>query len=70
MPKMTEEVIVAVGKYIIEQSKKKTILINWFGGEPLLAFDVICEICDKLNEAHVEFWSSMVTNGSLLDEEK
>lgn len=70
MPKMTEEVIVAVGKYIIEQSKKKTILINWFGGEPLLAFDVICEICDKLNEAHVEFCSSMVTNGSLLNEEK
>lgn len=70
MPKMQATVAEAVAAYIIKQSESKEITINWFGGEPLLAFDVICQICDRLNAYNVDFSSSMVTNGSLLDTTK
>lgn len=70
MPKMQEEVIAALTTFLIKHSEDKKLSINWFGGEPLLAFDVICRICDTLNEHNVEFTSSMVTNGSLLTEDK
>lgn len=63
--KMTKEVEEALIHYIIKKSKQKDIHINWFGGEPLLAFDTILSICDKLNSSNVHFTSSMVTNGSL-----
>lgn len=45
---------------------KRPISIIWFGGEPLMAFNKILEICDKLYEAEIEFTSTMITNGSLL----
>lgn len=66
MPKMKGNVIEALVNYITKQSERKEIAINWFGGEPLMAFDVIEDICDRLNANHVNFRSSMVTNGSLL----
>ena len=70
MPKMSEPVTAALEEYLIKQSETKDISINWFGGEPLLAFDVICKICDSLESNGVDFVSSMVTNGSLLSIEK
>jgi uncharacterized protein len=48
--------------------------VTWFGGEPLLAFDVIVKFCDALTilckERKCDFTQSMITNGSLLDEKK
>lgn len=67
MTKMQDAVREAVEDYIIKQSESKEIAINWFGGEPLLAFDVISKICERLNDSNVCFSSSMVTNGSMLD---
>lgn len=66
MPTMKKPVEDAIVDYLVKQSENKNIAINWFGGEPLLAFGVIHSVCSRLNDAGVEFVSSMVTNGSLL----
>ena len=66
MPAMQKPVADALVGYIKEQAGRKDIAINWFGGEPLLAFDVIYSVCRQLEESGVKFVSSMVTNGSLL----
>lgn len=46
--------------------------ISWFGGEPLLALDVIEEICEKAlsccDSYGVDFRGGLTTNGYLLDE--
>ncbi|UTH75616.1 radical SAM/SPASM domain-containing protein [Chromobacterium sp. IIBBL 290-4] len=51
----------------IENGKKKSIHLNWHGGEPLLAYRKVLYISDALihycNEHGIEFRSSMVTNG-------
>lgn len=58
----------------IESEKRREIRINWFGGEPLLEFDVICNILKnvlpvcKKNGCILN--SSMTTNGYLIDEER
>src|SRR5699024_2138720 len=51
----------------------KSFSVTWYGGEPLLAFDVIenlsnkfIDICRKNN---IEYTASMVTNGYLLNRE-
>jgi len=51
---------------LITHNKRKEILITWFGGEPLLAFDRIVSICGKLKQNKVGFASQLITNGSLL----
>lgn len=48
------------------------ILLRWFGGEPLLAMDVIDEIVNEINVAfhgNLTFTSLMFTNGSLLNDD-
>lgn len=48
--------------------------ISWFGGEPLLAFDVVTEISQHAlavaNEEGFTFHSGMTTNGYFLDRER
>lgn len=48
------------------------LVLNWHGGEPLIAFDTIKQIYEKIdkNSKLPIIHSSMVTNGYLLDEEK
>lgn len=70
--RMTGEVQQALLNYIEENTKKAdTLKIIWFGGEPLLAWDMIesltaqiTGICEK-NSCRCFY--SMVTNGYLLD---
>lgn len=69
LPAMSDEVENALVRYI-EKNKENRISINWFGGEPLLAFDKIVSICDKLNHKNIDYVSSLVTNGSLLTKSK
>lgn len=68
-PTMNEEVEAALVKFLILNSKNG-VTINWFGGEPLLAWERILSICRQLEERNVEFRSSIVTNGSLLTPDK
>ena len=66
-PKMGQDVVDALVSFIKRQYElNKNIFIIWFGGEPLLAFDVILSICSALNKENVKFKSSMITNGSLM----
>ena len=54
----------------IEANKSKEIIINWFGGEPLLGFNKIVSISEKLDQLNIKYEASIVTNGSLLTKEK
>lgn len=61
--------------YMIEDyaSSKNSLLITWYGGEPLLAKDVIYSLSEKMmdicNKSGCTYDSYMITNGYLLDEE-
>lgn len=68
LPPMTDDVIDHLVQFI-DVNKAKEIGINWFGGEPLLAFPVILKICEALEARQIKYTSSMVTNGSLLRHE-
>lgn len=70
--KMSRQLVDAIKSFL---QKKIPLLklfeLEWFGGEPLLAKDIVCEItsysfelCQKNN---VTFVSTMTTNGFLLD---
>lgn len=52
----------------------KTVLISWFGGEPLISYDTIVKIQSKIIEIckrnDVELSSHITTNGYLLNLEK
>lgn len=69
LPTMSDEVENALIRYI-EKNKEDQVSINWFGGEPLLAFDRIVSISEKLNQKNIRYVSSLVTNGSLLTKSK
>ncbi|MBE5745964.1 MAG: SPASM domain-containing protein [Clostridiales bacterium] len=55
-------------------SKIKTLTITWFGGEPMLCYDIIQYIGDKIKEFSkkhsIDFFSRMISNGSLLTLDK
>ena len=60
----------AVIEFIKKTARKDTnVLIQWFGGEPLLNKKAIYYIYDRLTEDGVKLNTSMITNGYLLDEE-
>jgi uncharacterized protein len=51
----------------IKSYKNKPVHITWFGGEPLMYKKKIKEITDLLIEANIDFNSSILTNGYLLN---
>ena len=71
--KMSEETISRL-KLFLEKNSKSTKFLNveWFGGEPLAAYQVVKEIsqhiCDHYSDSNVS--SSMTTNGSLLNKKR
>lgn len=66
MDKKTAE---AVLKYIIDNHDPDNLVIQWFGGEPLLEPNTISYICDGLKKNNVKFDSKIITNGYLLTDE-
>jgi uncharacterized protein len=69
---MSRETIDGINRLLEARSPSLRILeIGWFGGEPLLALNEVCEIsshASKLSSAYsYEHHGSMSTNGSLLD---
>lgn len=73
--KRTMDNIVAFIKAQVElDTCIKHLHIQWFGGEPLLAFDSIEYISDQLirycNDTSTNFTSTVITNGYLLNREK
>lgn len=55
--------------YICETRCTDEIKISWFGGEPLLAHEMISYICEALKAKGVPFRSKIITNASLLTRE-
>ncbi|QTA38012.1 radical SAM protein [Thermosipho ferrireducens] len=74
-PSMRYEIAERIVDYLCEIARKKRkISIGWFGGEPLISFEIIryinervAKVCEEYNS---EFHSSMSTNGFLLSEDK
>lgn len=67
--KMTKEVANELIDFLTENWNNKKLGITWFGGEPLLANDIIDYISLKLKANNIIFSCKITTNGSLLTEE-
>jgi len=73
--RMEDEVVAAVKNLIANRIPElRRLSVDWFGGEPLLAMDVIEEIsglAQQLSEVYpeLEYKSSITTNGVLLTSE-
>ncbi|MHC4391882.1 MAG: radical SAM protein, partial [Planctomycetota bacterium] len=73
--RMSDENIAAIKEYVADRlSAASGLYIMWFGGEPLLGFDVIRELNEYFTEACAEagvpYKQSMVSNGMLLKGER
>ena len=71
--KMTKEVqddVVALAKRMMDAAGGKNLSVTWFGGEPLLAADVIESLSERLmvlaKEKGAEYSAGIITNGYLL----
>lgn len=65
---MNETVANNVVKFIHKMNNREKIFIRWFGGEPLLNISCIDIISHKLKDLGMEFESSIVTNGVLINQ--
>ena len=63
---MTKATADGVIKFIKENYLEPQFAINWFGGEPLLNFEIIEYITEKLKRYGFRIISHITTNGSLL----
>lgn len=64
---MNEETADSVVSFLTKLFKRKEIGINWFGGEPLLNFNIIRYITEKLKNNGFSLNCHLTTNGSLLN---
>lgn len=55
--------------YIKAHCGSKRVKLCWFGGEPLVNFPVIDQICQGLRTEGVEFESQMISNAYLFDDD-
>ncbi len=73
MDEETIEGVVALAGKMLDASGSKRLAVTWFGGEPLLACDVIETLSEKLmkicDAGNIEYRAGIVTNGYLLDQE-
>lgn len=56
-------------EFILKKSSKRSISIRWFGGEPLVNTEIIEYLSKRLHDENIDFVSSMVSNGYLLNDE-
>lgn len=66
---MSDETISQFVDFLV-LSRINQINIVWFGGEPLLEYNTILKICDRLQSNDIEYRSSIITNGTLLTSTK
>ncbi len=66
MSEETEDKLVA---FIERYKSVRTLQVAWYGGEPLLAFDIIKRLNGKLRGIGKELTSMIITNGYLLNDE-
>ena len=63
--KMVEKTIAFI---LATRRKQHTLHLNWFGGEPLMEENAIDRICNALKDNGINYYSSMISNGSLITE--
>ena len=72
MSPQVQDDTVALAERMLDASKANSFSVTWFGGEPLLAPDVIETLSERLiricEERGVKYSASIVTNGYLLTE--
>jgi uncharacterized protein len=68
---MTDEVENSLIEFVKGKNHVQSIHVVWFGGEPLMAYDRIVSITNRIKalDAKIDYSSSMITNGYLLSEE-
>ena len=64
---MNKNTAIDVGKYIASHCDGNTVVIRWFGGEPLCNISAIDTICSFLKTNGVSFQSKMASNGFLFN---
>lgn len=64
---MSQKTADAIIEYIKNNNNNSAVHIGWFGGEPLLKKNIINYISENLLKCNIEFESSMISNGILLD---
>ncbi len=68
---MTSETAERLLYFIKSYKEVRHLSITWYGGEPLLAFDIIGRITKNIKALDIDFeGAGMVTNGYLLNSEK
>lgn len=71
---VVRDIILYLKKRVETNKNLKILLLSWFGGEPLLGFEQIVEICDEIipfcRKREVKVISSMITNGALLSKSR
>ena len=67
--KMTFETADAVVHYIEENWNGELFNVTWFGGEPLLATDIIDYISEQMAQKNIHYISKITTNGYELTED-
>lgn len=65
--KMSIETADSLVEFLKEHWNGDKLGITWFGGEPLLASDVIDYVSTKLNENMINYSCKITSNGSLFD---
>lgn len=68
---MSEKTVENLLAFIREQAGSEKIHVDWYGGEPTLAFDTIIDISERMLSEGLDFKNAqMTTNGYLLDKAK
>lgn len=57
----------AIVDFLDKNCKTRKLVIQWFGGEPLCAVDIIDRISDGLSARNIQFSSVITTNGMGVD---
>ena len=70
MDKEVFEKIVKLIENLTSNNKSTLINLAWMGGEPLLDFNIIKELTEKLKKLEVSISSNIVTNGYLMTKER
>ncbi|SCW65558.1 uncharacterized protein SAMN02910456_02402 [Ruminococcaceae bacterium YRB3002] len=72
MTKEVQDDVVALAGRMMDANGAKSLHINWFGGEPLLAPDIIEDLSGRLislaEERGAQYSAYIITNGYLLDQ--
>ncbi len=71
---MIPKIISFIKNQITTNPNLKNFGIQWFGGEPMLAYNYILQICDEIKpfceKKDITFGSSIITNGLMLTKER